>query len=393
MWLSGHRGYVEKYMVQKMTIGFDAKRAFRNFTGLGNYSRYVIDLLTRFYPENRYLAYSPSASSGRAVKFAEGHPCLTAILPEGGWKHFRSMWRTFGITGRLSSDGVSVYHGLSNELPLNIKKAGNVRTVVTMHDVIYLTCPECYPAVDRLTFNYKYRKACKNADAIIAVSECTKRDVVRYYRIDPEKITVVYQGCDESFRRTVGEDELAAVREKYSLPAKFVLNVGTIERRKNALTLVKALKALPEDIHLVLVGKKTKYADEVSEYAAANGLSGRLKFICDVDFADLPAIYHLALVFAYPSRYEGFGIPVLESLCCGTPVIAATGSCLEEAGGAGSVYLDPDDVAGFAGEINRLSGDASARKVMAEKGKAYAERFTDERLSADLMNFYKKLMK
>jgi len=376
-----------------MIIGFDAKRAFRNFTGLGNYSRYVIDLMTRFYPENGYLAYSPSAPAGRAVKFMEGHPSLTAIFPEGGWRRSKSMWRTFGITGRLTSDGVSIYHGLSNELPLNIKKAGNVRTVVTMHDVIYLTHPECYPAVDRFTFNYKYRKACEHADAILAVSECTRRDIIRYYHIAPEKISVVYQGCDDSFRKPVSQEKKAAVREKYALPGRFVLNVGTIERRKNALTLVKAMKDVSDDVHLVLVGKKTKYAEEISEYIADNGLSGRVKFICDVDFADLPAIYHLASVFAYPSRYEGFGIPVLESLCCGTPVIAARGSCLEEAGGPDSVYLDPDDVDGFSREITRLLGDGDGGKKMGEKGQAYALRFTDEKLAADLMNFYERLNK
>jgi len=376
-----------------LTIGFDAKRAFRNFTGLGNYSRYVIDLLTRFSPENRYLVYSPSAPAGRAVKFLEGHPCLAAIFPEGVWSRSGSMWRTFGITGRLESDGVSIYHGLSNELPLNIKKAGNVRTVVTMHDVIYLTHPECYPAVDRFTFNYKYRKACENADAIIAVSECTKRDIIRYYHIAPEKINVIYQGCDDSFRRPVGEEAKERVRQKYSLPDRFVLNVGTIERRKNALTLIKAMESIPEDIHLVLVGKKTEYTGEIIEYASSKGLSGRLTFIHDVDFSDLPAIYHMASVFAYPSRYEGFGIPVLESLCCGTPVIAATGSCLEEAGGPDSIYVDPDDAAGFAGEIIRVLTEEGLGKRMAEKGLVYAQRFTDERIAGDLMNFYSELIK
>lgn len=376
----------------KMIVGFDAKRAFRNFTGLGNYSRFIMDMVMKYCNAGSCLAYSPKSPSGRALDFVNGHPSLQTVYPDGGWKKFRSLWRTFGITRRLERDGVSIYHGLSNELPLNIRKASGVKSVVTMHDVIYLKLPQSYPLFDRLVFNFKYGRACRNADGIIAVSECTKRDVVKHYNISPEKVKVVYQGCDSSFRKEVTEGEKASVREKYQLPERFILSVGTIEQRKNALTALKALKDIDSQVSLVLVGKRTKYARGIDDFAAENGLSGRLRYIDSAAFSDLPAIYHLASVFVCPSRYEGFGIPILEALCCGTPVVAATGSCLEEAGGPDSIYLDPDDVKGFSREISRLLVDGEARARMSAAGLEFAGRFTDEKLAEDLWNYYLTLL-
>lgn len=376
-----------------MRIGFDAKRAFRNFTGLGNYSRFIMDLMTRFYPEDKCVAYSPSAPAGRANAFMGTHSGIKAVFPEGLWRRFKSLWRTVGVTARLEDDGILIYHGLSNELPLNIRHASKVVSVVTMHDVIYLKLPGSYPLFDRLIFNFKYGRACRSADGIIAVSECTKRDVVKHYNVSPEKVKVIYQGCDPSFRKEVTEGEKVSVKEKYQLPERFILFVGTIEQRKNALTALKALGDIESQVSLVLVGKRTRYADELDSYAAQNGLEGRLKYIDNVDFFDLPAIYHLASVFVYPSRYEGFGIPVLEALCCGTPVVAATGSCLEEAGGPSSIYLDPDDVEGFSNAIGRLLADSEVCATMSAAGLEYAAGFTDEKLAVELHDYYDSLLR
>lgn len=158
-------------------------------------------------------------------------------LPQG----FKgALWRSFGIANNLSADKVDVFHGLSNELPLNIRKSG-VPSVLTMHDVIYRTMPECYKRIDRLMYDFKYGRSCMNADRIIAVSERTKEDVVRFYGVDPDRIDVIYQGCDESFRRLWGADEISALRSRLRLPERYILQVGTIERRKNLELTVRAL--------------------------------------------------------------------------------------------------------------------------------------------------------
>ena len=239
-------------------------------------------------------------------------------------KRFRALWRTFFIKRGLLQDGVQLYHGLSNELPVGIRRTG-IRSVVTIHDLIFLRYPQYYHRLDRIIYNRKFNYACRKADRIVAVSECTKRDIVKFYGISPEKIDVVYQGCDPVFARPVSKKEKDRVRAAYGLPERFILSVGTIEERKNLLLAVKAVEKL-DDVHLVAIGKSTDYAKKVQDYVEAHGLENRVHIIHNLKFGDLPILYHLASLFVYPSRFEGFGIPIVEALSAGVPVIASTGS-------------------------------------------------------------------
>lgn len=184
---------------------------------------------------------------------------------------------------------------------------------------------------------------------MIAISECTKRDLVADFGIDPSKIDVIYQGVDPIFSLDINTERRQEVRAKYSLPEHYIACVGTVQPRKNQLLVVRALARLPKNVHLVIVGRMDgAYADSVRLEIERLGLSDRVKHLQGVPFADLPYIYADADTSVYPSRYEGFGLPVVESLTVGTPVVAATGSCLEEAGGDGAVYVNPDDADSLA---------------------------------------------
>lgn len=266
---------------------------------------------------------------------------------------------------------------------MGIHRTG-IRSVVTIHDLIFLRYPQYYHRLDRIIYNRKFNYACRKADRIVAVSECTKRDIVKFYGISPEKIDVVYQGCDPVFARPVSKKEKDRVRAAYGLPERFILSVGTIEERKNLLLAVKAVEKL-DDVHLVAIGKSTDYAKKVQDYVEAHGLENRVHIIHNLKFGDLPILYHLASLFVYPSRFEGFGIPIVEALSAGVPVIASTGSCLEEAGGEHSIYVDPDDVEGMANAMKKVLADEHLRREMIEKGKEYVVRF-DPKTLADEMN-------
>lgn len=375
-----------------MKIGFDGKRAVQNFTGLGNYSRYVIDILYRFSPENEYVLYAPHRRSSRVFdELLHRCPLLKTIYPEGMWRHFKSLWRTWGMTSRLDKEGIDLFHGLSNELPLTIRKARHTRSVVTIHDLIFLRYPEYYHWIDRKIYTYKFRKACESADLVIAISECTKRDLISYFHIPEEKIKVVYQGCDVSFSRPATEEKKQEVRKKYSLPEHYILNVGSIEERKNVLLAVKALLHLSEEMHLVILGRRTSYTDQINTFIHAHHLEDRVKILNGIPFSDLPAIYQQAEVFVYPSRFEGFGIPIIEAIYSGVPVVAAIGSCLEEAGGPSSIYVHPDDVEGMADALKQASGNQAVRARMIEEGKKYVHRFTEEEQARQLMGIYSGL--
>lgn len=378
---------------QNLSIAFDAKRAAQNRTGLGNYSRFVIRSLSRFSSVGRLLLYAPDLRKVQALDGVDEEQRVSMRYPKGFWaERHNSLWRIWGITNRLKTDKIRLFHGLSNELPLNIRKAKGLRTIVTIHDLVFRIHPECYHFFDRIIYNFKFRRACHNADRIIAVSECTKRDIVRFYSINPDKIDVVYQGCDERFAIESSQSEVDAVRQQYNLPEHFILYLGSIERRKNLLLLAQALKHLPADVQVIAVGQRTPYASQVRKYLKAQGLESRMKLLTRVPFAALPALYRMAGVFVYPSRYEGFGIPILEALTCGTPVVACTGSCLEEAGGPSSLYVSPDDPLALAHAISSILSNPTLRQKMIADGLAYAKRFQPEELTRQLLQVYQKVM-
>ncbi len=378
-----------------MKIGFDGKRAAQNFTGLGNYSRYALEALLKYCPGEEYVVCIPKDVAN--PKFDEilslSRGCMKKMQPQGALaRKFSSLWRVWGVSKALCAGGVQLYHGLSNELPLNIRSVyPSVKSVVTVHDVIFRRLPGCYPFIDRLIYDFKFRCACRNADHVIAVSECTKRDIVKDYGISPDKVSVVYQGCDPLFSLPVAPERVVEVRAKYSLPHKFVLSVGTIEERKNLLSVVRALPLLPDYVHLVAVGRRTKYASLIDDFVVKNNLSHRVHLLHGVPYGDLPVIYRCADVFAYMSLYEGFGIPLLEALNSRVPVIAATGSCLEEAGGPGSLYVAPFDVDAIAGAVKSCLQPAVKEKMVVD-GLQWASRFSMEQFARQTMECYKKVL-
>ena len=356
-------------------------------TGLGNYSRLVIERVAMENPADRLFVYTPSLRDNPRLETVRGfHNVEFRLPPPQGFKG--ALWRSFGIANNLSADKVDVFHGLSNELPLNIRKSG-VPSVLTMHDVIYRTMPECYKRIDRLMYDFKYGRSCMNADRIIAVSERTKEDVVRFYGVDPDRIDVIYQGCDASFRRLWGADEISALRSRLRLPERYILQVGTIERRKNLELTVRALPSLPMDISLVVVGRDHHgYRQTVDRIARELGVTGRIHYYSGLDFKDLPGVNQAAEVIAYPSRYEGFGIPVVEGLESMRPVVAATGSCLEEAGGPESLYVDPDSPRDMAAALIAALRGGREIEEMTKAGKEYAARFDKRRMASDIKETY-----
>lgn len=377
-----------------MKIGFDGKRAVQNFTGLGNYSRYALEALVRYCPGEEYYVYIPKDVLNK--KFEEvavlSSGAVKKRLPATGFaRRLKSWWRVWGVTKDFVTDSVQLYHGLSNELPLNIRRVSAVKSVVTVHDLIFRRLPGCYPFIDRLIYDYKFRRACRNADRVIAVSECTKRDIIKEYGVSPDKVTVIYQGCDPLFAQPVTVGRVAEVKGKYSLPDKFIVSVGTIEERKNLLSVVKALLLLPDDVHLVAVGRRTKYTALIDKYVAENGLGHRVHLLHGVPYADLPVIYRCADVFAYMSLYEGFGIPLLEALNSCVPVIAATGSCLEEAGGPGSLYVAPFDVEAIADAVEKCL-QSRVKERMVAAGLEWASRFTMKQFADETMRCYKHVL-
>ena len=374
------------------TIAYDAKRLVRNNTGLGNYSRTLVNDLQRTLPANcTMLLYAPD----------KGRDTLRSQVAETQRMHYvypskarsgiaRAVWRSWGIVKDLRRDNVDIFHGLSGELPIGVKAAG-IKTVVTIHDLIFLRHPEYYNPIDVAFYKAKFHLTCREADRIIAISECTKRDIMEYGGVTADRIDVVYQSCSGRFANTLSPSQIKAAQQRLQLPKRFVLNVGTIEERKNAALAVKALPSLPDDIHLVIVGRRTKYTSIVEKTAKQLGVSHRLHIMSGIGDDDLQAIYQLAETFVYPSRYEGFGIPIIEAIQSGLPVVACTGSCLEEAGGADCLYVAPDDHQSFANAIKLTLCGAEGREQRIERSREYVKRFENNDTALQVAKIYSKL--
>lgn len=373
----------------KNIIGFDAKRIVRNGTGLGSYGRTLVNDLAQRQDMELHL-YAPDKGRDDLRSQIVERPNVSFSYAHGG-RLRGAWWRMSGVVADLQRDGVQLYHGLSGELPIGIRDSG-IRSVVTVHDLIFLRHPEFYHWVDTKIYAWKFRQMLREADHIIAISECTKRDILHYADIDEQRISIVYQSFAPRFSAGVGEDLLSQVRSIYQLPQRYILNVGSIETRKNVLQAVQTLPLLSDDITIVIVGRHTPYTDRVLRYAHEHHLEQRVRVLHGVPDEHLPVLYAMAEAFVYPSVYEGFGIPVIEAISCGLPVVACTGSCLEEAGGPDSLYVEPGDVEGMADAIRHSLKGATDREQRIANSKKYIRRFSGCNVADQVANIYQRLL-
>ena len=374
-----------------MKIAFDAKRYYHNKTGLGNYSRTLVTDMQRLFPDNDYILYD--------------EPTLTRVLRLGH---------------KAASNGCQLFHGLSNELPMDSRRVP--ATVVTIHDVAWRTFPAMYHAADRLIYDYKYGHSCQRADKVVAISESTKRDIMRFYNVPEERIEVIYQPVQRYYYEPMTHSEAqqliadgclvtsdcdkhqpseqpSTTHRPSPITRDFILYVGSINSRKNLLAAVKALGMLPKENRplLLVIGDGREYRREVEEYISSHGLADDVRIETGIhNNRLLQALYREARVFLYPSFYEGFGLPVVEAALQQTPVITTTVSSLPEAAGPSACLINPhaDDAAEqIAHHIDHLLSDTAYASAMGKTLEEYARTsFDPDTLTRQMMNLYEKML-
>lgn len=371
-----------------MKIGIDAKRAFNNATGLGNYARWLIAQLIKYYPEHEYYLFTPKVHDDYKDFFANA-PQVKLILPDTiSGKLLPSLWRTYSIVDICNTLELDVYHGLSNEMPVGIDKFNGLK-ICTIHDLIFLRYPNYYNNIDRYIYKKKVSNAVNASNIVLACSMQTKADIIHYLNIPAEKIQVHYQNCSEAFNLQQINHDDSKLLSKYKITQPFILTVGTIEQRKNQLSIVKAFHQLQAPAcQLVILGKKTAYADEIQTYIEHNQLSDNVLILEHVSSEDLPGLFRLAQVFAYVSEFEGFGIPVIEAMRSGVPMLLSNQSSLPEVGGNAALYANPHDIDSIKDCLFRLLNDNEIRKQLLTNATLQLTHFDNEQLMKELMTFY-----
>lgn len=373
-----------------MKIAYDAKRLFNNNTGLGNYSRTMIDILCEYFPENEYHLYTPKIKNKEYGRLYQANKCCRIINKNS--KLFGSLWRSALQSPQMQKDGIDIYHGLSNEITGGLGKRG-IKSVVTIHDLAFITFPQMYKAIDRKIYDIKAKKACQNADLIISISKSTENDIIKYYNIAPEKIRTIYQPVNPVYYNKISTEEASRTIAKYNLPTDFMLYVGSINSRKNLLGIVKAMQIVGDNvIPLVVVGNGREYKQEVLNYIAANKMEKKIIFLGGKEITELQALYTMAKLFVYPSFYEGFGLPIVEAMLSDCPVLTSNISSLPEAAGPNSLLADPYSTESIALCMERGLFDTELRKSMIEKGYEYAlENFSPKQQAAKVMDVYREI--
>ncbi|MBL6988458.1 MAG: glycosyltransferase family 4 protein [Bacteriovoracaceae bacterium] len=377
-----------------MKIGFDGKRVYHNFRGIGNYSRTLVENLVEIYPENEYFLFSPPFSSTRALNWQKKYKMVQTVLPQNVLsKIFPSVWRSLFLTSVISQQDLDIYHGVSHELPPGIFKS-KVKTVVTIHDLLFMRNPEFFPWIDRQVYKKKFKFSCEVADCVVAITNQTRDDLIELLNVPEEKIRVVYQSCNPIFYQQLKEQENQAVLNKYGLKKDYILHVGAYVKNKNAINIIKAFAqtASEHQKDLILVGKGDSYKKTLVATANQLKVGRRVKFIENPLNEELPAIYQSAILFVFPSFSEGFGIPIVEAMCSKVPVITTGGKCFQEAGGETSVYIDPHNVEEIAKNMLDLLVDENKRKLMIDNGFSYVQQFNYLKTTKMMMNIYRELL-
>lgn len=372
-----------------MRIGFDAKRFFYNHSGLGNYSRNIVSYLSEFYPKNDFVLFSSKMKNRIEYSLSKTYqivePKCTNLIKNN------SLWRTKGILKESEFEKLDIYHGLSNELPIGISKT-KVKSVLTVHDLIFVRFPELYKPIDRRTYLWKMKKSCKVADIIIAISHQTKRDLIEILNVNENKIRVVYQGCNEIYFNKKSKQQKKELKAKYKLPQNFILNVGTIEPRKKAKLIVEALHFGRIDFPLVIVGKERPYANEIRKFIVKNKMENQVKIITNVDFDDLPTLYQSAEMFVYPSIFEGFGIPIIEAFVSEVPVIVSDIDLFSEVASDAALFFEKNNHESMAEKIELLLNNPKISVQKKIAGLKRAEFFSGRNVANDLMKVYSEII-
>ena len=374
-----------------MRIGIDARAIYKSLDGIGRYSLNLVRALAKIDKENEYVIFRNKLFDETIVESPNFREVRTGIPA-------LSLRTGFYLGCLVKKENVDVFHSPFFIAPL----WGVNNLVVTVHDLMALTFTGFFSGRNFLTSKYAYLfhkymipLAISHSRKLIAVSNCTKVDLERLFNLNANRVTVIYEAADPNFRKIEDTEMLETYRRNARLPENFILYVGNTKPYKNVFNLLKAFKALcstwGSEYVLVMAGKKDRFHQTVYQTARELELITNIIFFDNFTEKELPLLYNLAKLFVFPSYYEGFGLPPLEAISCGTPVITSNRASLPEVVGDSAIIVEPDDANGLAKAMERVLTDEGLRKQMSQKGIEQSKIFSWERAAKETLNVYESI--
>ncbi len=373
-----------------MRICVNASPAVHHIAGLGRYTQELMTALLAIDSKNDYVAFYNRPGEAQVEPPLDRLPRLTTNLATKPWRMSALLAHFARVPQDRLFPAVDLFHATDHLLP----RLARVRSVFTLHDLVFRFYPETHKPLNRWFLTLMMPRFLEAADAVIAVSEWTKKDAIELYGLDEDKIRVVYEGVNPRFRPASAES-ISAVRQKYGILEKFILCVGTIEPRKNLTSLLEAYHSVRNgrrDLKLVIVGKMGWLYEGFFRRLRELGLENEVIFPGFVPDEDLPSLYSAADLFVFPSLYEGFGLPVLEAMACGTPVVTSNSSSLPEVTGEATVLVDPNDVQALIRAMSAVLDNKELRGELHAKGLRQAAKFSWETAAYETLALYDKVL-
>ena len=357
-----------------LRVGFDARALCGERTGVGTYAANLIEALLEI--DRRISFFLVSAETLPVGPWSEDERVRTVVRRAGNGNNL--VWTNVSLRGAIGREHINVFHGPGYTRPFNL----GIPSIVTLHDICYAAAPQWYPYPSGFLRQAWYRRSTTGADAILTVSEFSRREIIRVYQVPADKVHTIYHGVDRHrFFPLNSEEPIRELLGRYGLPADFLLFVGDVHPRRNIARVIEAAHQVK--VPLVVVGRvmdSTKPAEHPD-----------VRFLGYVPETDLPVLYNAARALVYPSFYEGFGFPILEAMACGCPVIVSRGTACEETAGDAGLKVDPTSVKAIAEAIGGILHNRDVAVRLSEAGLKRAKHFDWRKTAEETLKVYRQV--
>lgn len=377
-----------------LKIGVNARYLQRRMSGIERYILELILNLEKIDMNNEYLLFFNKDAAIPFIPKQENVRTIVSSFPTRQ-RLLRLFWEHICLSYEIKKNNVDIFHGPAFFVP--IWKPKDCKYVITVHDITFVKYPKAFTFGTKLYYQFLFPRSLQLADVVITDSESTKKDIIEYYGVKEEKIKVIYLGISDVFLKKQSKEKIKAVKEKYSLPEKYLLFTGVLSPRKNVETIVSAFNQIKKEPHfsnhkLLIVGRKGWLYEGIFAKVKRLHLEQEVFFIDYICEDDLPVIYFLAEIYLFPSLYEGFGLPILEAMVSGCPVITSNISSMPEVAGDAALLINPLNVEELVVAIKKIHENPEIRKKLLEKGRLQIKRFSWEKTAEETRNIYLQLV-